>query len=776
MLPDEVAVLLLLSLAFEPAHAQQAYRATLAGTLVDYDSGEPVEGATIQVFKWDEVVGQAVSDPTGAFSLITVPGDVSIHVIHPDYELIEVDEFLEANDTTRVRLRMRTPAGAAITVTGKAMTEEVTRTVVTIEELKSVPGTFGDPVRALQTLPGVARPNIAEGSIVVRGAEGINTGYYVDGMPVPYMFHTLVGRSVVVPGFIDDVEFFPGGMPSRYGEVTQAAVNVRTDTQPVGATHGTITLDFLDGSAALETRLAPNLTLRAAGRYSWMHVFAYGGSVVAMKRAGGEAYEAAYFSPKYYDFFADMRWQATPTDQVSVMVMGSRDKLVFTEGRFDEDGDGEPDPYSWEGQDLPYHPPDWVDNYFVKARVRWRHDDPIHSHSTWLAVGPEVQQNLLGAWWLSRSGPYRGRVTGFSTIARRDDRWAIPALGEQSALVHGFQVTLKPVKAEDFQDVNDDPTAKVPTTTDDQFTVSAWVEAQLKNENWYVAPGIRGAFYAFNGRTSVQPEPRLTVRRAVSEDWYVKGAIGRYSQMPPIERYGQGIGNPDLPVMTSWQGSVGAEGQLRNGIQIDGSFYGGLMNDLVVRDLVVDVYNDGEQAYSELSPEFLPVRGVAYGVEALVRVQPSSTPWWGWVSMTIGRAWRIDEQGRRFPGDYDQPFSITAVAAYDLPHGFEISGRVQATSGQPFTPIYGVYVPQDQYFSELRGEINSARYPAYFRLDVRAQKVWQTQRADYKLYLDIYNTTWRRNPVLAVYNYDYSGLITLAHLPILPTLGVEASF
>jgi hypothetical protein len=133
--------------------------------------------------------------------------------------------------------------------------EEIHRTVVTIEELRSIPGTFGDPVRALQTLPGVARPNIAEGSLVVRGAEGLNTAYLVDGMPVPYMFHTLVGRSVVTPGFIDQVDFFPGGMPSRYGEVTQAVVNVRTDTRPVGRTRGHIGVDTLDGTASFEHRI-----------------------------------------------------------------------------------------------------------------------------------------------------------------------------------------------------------------------------------------------------------------------------------------------------------------------------------------------------------------------------------------------------------------------------------------------------------------------------------------------------------------------------------------
>jgi hypothetical protein len=769
---------ILFALLTAPVAAQNdPYRAELQIDVSDYETGAPISGAEIACLRGDKVVHSSTTDITGRLQLTCVPGNVTIRAMHPDYELLSIKEELESG-ANRIRVRLRPPASASMTIVSEAIGDEVSRTVVSIDELKSVPGTFGDPVKAIQTLPGVARPNIAEGGIVVRGAEGINTGYYVDGMPVPYMFHTLVGRSVVIPGFIDDIEFFPGGMPSRYGEVTQAAVNVRTDTEPVGATHASLTMDFLDGSLSFEHRITPDLTVRVAGRKSWASAFIWAGSAIAVKRNGGEAYQATYIAPKYSDAFADVRWQATPTDMVSVMAMYSRDKLVFREAKFDADGDGEPDPYVWEDQDLPYNPPDWIDNYYLRARVRWDHDGPVHDHSTWISSGPEQQQNLLGAWWLSRQGPYRGRVTGVSTIVRRDDRWALegPILEKGSAIVHGFQLTLRPVTAMDFQDVFDDPTANVATTTDDQATLSAWVEGQFKFGDWYVAPGMRGAAYAYNGKTSLQPEPRFTMRRSVSENWYVKGALGRYSQMPPIERYAQGIGNPDLPIMTAWQASIGAEGDLPYGFSLDSAIFLGLMDNLVVRDLVIDVYNDGGTAVSELNPEFLDVTGRSYGAEVLLRMKPQQSNWWGWVSFTYARAWRIDDSGRRFPGDYDQPLSLSVVGAYDLPRNWEISGRMSATSGQPFTPIFGVYVPQDQYFAELRGELNSDRYPAYFRLDVRAQKTWQRRHTDWTAYLDVYNTTWRQNPILATYNYDYSELQTLAHLPLLPTLGIEVSY
>ena len=93
--------------------------------------------------------------------------------------------------------------------------------------------------------------------------------------------------------------------------------------------------------------------------------------------------------------------------------------MVFREGRFDEDGDGKPDPLEWEDADLSYNPSHWIENHFTRVRLRWLHEDEVHQHETWIATGTEQQQNLLGAWWLSRQGPYRGRVQGPSITARR---------------------------------------------------------------------------------------------------------------------------------------------------------------------------------------------------------------------------------------------------------------------------------------------------------------------------------------------------------------------
>jgi hypothetical protein len=756
-------------------HSSSVYAENLLVQVVDAVSGTAVQDARISCLQ-EPQSPTAATDALGKAALECEQGQRTIEVFHEEYGKKELRQNISSIPTS---LRIRLEPAAAMVIVSERAGEEVTRHVVTAEELKMVPGTFGDPVRALQALPGVARPNVAEGSIVVRGAEGINTGFYVDGMPVPYMFHSFVGRSLIIPAFIDDIEFFPGGMPSKYGEVTQAVVNVRTDTVPVGGTRASLRVDFLDGGGGIEQRLTDRLVLRTGGRYSWVGGLIAKASKVAARRAGAEDYEATYLAPEYWDLFGDLRYSLSDDDSLDILFLSSRDTLVFREARADNDGDGEPDPLDWEDEDLSYDPEHWIDSQFWRMRLKWDHDGAGHDHSSWIAGGVEQQQNLLGSWWLSRQGPYRGRVGGPALVVRRDDRWAMDSWGEGSAVVAGAQLTARWFTAEDFQEtfsVTDYSELEDVVTQDDQYYGGVWFEPQWQGELLYLGPGLRGSVYAWDGKTDFIPEPRLSARLFLPDEWVLKGAFGRYSQAPPLERYAQGIGNPDLEIMKAWQASIGTEGELFPGVQIDSSVFGGWMDDLVVRDLEVDFYNDGETARTELQPYYLGVTGIAYGWEALIRILPGQRPWWGWLSLTAARALRVDEEGRSFPGDYDQPISVTAVGAYDLGKEWELSGRVQYTSGQPFTPLYGVYVPSDTFFTPIRGELNSDRYPYYFRVDARVQKKWSRSYTDWTLYLDVYNLTSRRNAFIAFYNYDYTELLERAGIPIVPTFGLEVEY
>ena len=56
-----------------------------------------------------------------------------------------------------------------------------------------MPGTFGDPFRVIQTLPGVASVVSLLPFPIVRGASPSSTGFLLDGTRVPLLFHLLSG-------------------------------------------------------------------------------------------------------------------------------------------------------------------------------------------------------------------------------------------------------------------------------------------------------------------------------------------------------------------------------------------------------------------------------------------------------------------------------------------------------------------------------------------------------------------------------------------------------
>src|SRR6185436_5348035 len=97
-------------------------------------------------------------------------------------------------------------------------------------ESRTVPGTMGDPLRAVQSLPGVARAPFGIGLLVVRGASPADSGVFLDGVQLPALYHFLVGPSVLSPQLIDRIDFYPGGFGVQNGRITAGAVDVTART------------------------------------------------------------------------------------------------------------------------------------------------------------------------------------------------------------------------------------------------------------------------------------------------------------------------------------------------------------------------------------------------------------------------------------------------------------------------------------------------------------------------------------------------------------------
>ena len=65
---------------------------------------------------------------------------------------------------------------------------------------------------------------------MVRGAQPAATGYYLDGVRVPALFHLVVGPAVVHPDFLERIDFYPGTPPPQYGRVLGGVVDAPIGT------------------------------------------------------------------------------------------------------------------------------------------------------------------------------------------------------------------------------------------------------------------------------------------------------------------------------------------------------------------------------------------------------------------------------------------------------------------------------------------------------------------------------------------------------------------
>ena len=78
-------------------------------------------------------------------------------------------------------------------------------------------------------------------------------------------------------------------------------------------------------------------------------------------------------------------------------------------------------------------------------------------------------------------------------------------------------------------------------------------------------------------------------------------------------------------------------------------------------------------------------------------------------------------------------------------------------TGQPYTPIIGYYVEQltgepDFRYEPIPGGRNSARYPAFHRLDLGINKLWNFKSFKLELFAQVINAYNRKN----IFRYSFS--------------------
>ena len=151
---------------------------------------------------------------------------------------------------------------------------------------------------------------------------------------------------------------------------------------------------------------------------------------------------------------------------------------------------------------------------------------------------------------------------------------------------------------------------------------------------------------------------------------------------------------------------------------------------------------------------------------------------------TLQRVYTTDSATNRV-ADWDVPHSFAGFVGLPLGERWALTGAFQRHSGLPATPVLSqLYVPMLREPVELRqrlmfGTSNSARLPAYQRLDLGIRRVWPMGRPEWTLSVQVINALAAKN----AFGYDWQVYVdALAAgvtpppnrpgLPLVPSIGV----
>ncbi|HEX6766696.1 MAG TPA: TonB family protein, partial [Polyangiaceae bacterium] len=142
----------------------------LTGLIRLAETDEPIAGADVIVTFPDGNERHVATDPSGRFRIVDVPpGKYRVRIALEGFDPVDSPEEVGVGEETDVTLRLSpVTEGYEVTVRGERPPREVTRRTVERREIERIPGTNGDALRSLQSLPGVARAPGFAGLLIVR--------------------------------------------------------------------------------------------------------------------------------------------------------------------------------------------------------------------------------------------------------------------------------------------------------------------------------------------------------------------------------------------------------------------------------------------------------------------------------------------------------------------------------------------------------------------------------------------------------------------------------
>jgi len=578
-----------------------------------------------------------------------------------------------------------------------------------LDGIRNIPGTFGEPFRTLELMPGVVPVANGQPYGYVRGAPPSGTRYLYDDIPIPLLFHSALGPSTVHSGLIGGVNLYSGAAPARYGRAIGGVMAGTARRIPNDRVHGEAELRAIDASGLLNVPMPKEGSMTFAGRYGFPNLLLGAIDVDA---------EIDYWDYQYRTGVA-----MSSRSRFETVAFGGRDSSVLDAS----------DPSERLSFDLQFHR---VEARFIGKVKRWDLvGTMLYGYDFSDVVDASRSAVSDASANIHRFGPRFWAIYGAPKVQLRIGGDAIGLFGPAECMGEGIQNVSAPC----------DPAF---AAQDRRVIGGAFVDANLSPVSWLdLSLGVRADVWNTSGHrdVGVSPRARATFHAREIADVFVGWGFGFTPATFAIPLPGLG----DIPLEPGLQRANQTEGGIRFFLPYDLRFETrGYLN--VYSDLrFVDIFTDPQISENpDLGFGFIPAGllddsadGKSYGLEMLLQ-RPFDIGFSTLASYTLGFSdltatallRNNTSQAFDYTPSYDVRHVMNGVLAWQAKFGLIISARLLARSGRAEGWLW---------FDDQTGLVQQyvQRVPWFVRLDAQVAYEWAKPGRRMRISLEWINVT-----------------------------------
>ncbi|MEY4580706.1 MAG: hypothetical protein RL701_5409 [Pseudomonadota bacterium] len=598
-----------------------------------------------------------------------------------------------------------------------------------LAEVRDMPGSFGDPFRGVDVMPGVVPFMLGLPYFYLRGAPPSGTLYFYDGVPMPTLYHMGLGAAVIHPRMVGPIRLYSGVAPARYGRFTGGVVVGEGPESSADKTRAEAELRLLDVSGFVQTDVAGG-TLSVAGRYG------YPGLLLSLI--------SSQFSLAYWDYELRYSYPLSDHDRFELVALGSYDTLKQAKAPEDDIL-------------ITYHrlEPRYIrrgddSELGVALTLGWEKSGLGRDFRLQLGrLAPRAwfEQRFAGRSRLRVSADAQGTIGG--PIGKSSTEFIAETLsvlqvgkGRRGVLGAQVELNLRPWTALEIE-------------------LGARVDA------WLRATGNRAAF---------DPRARVILHLSDAIDVHVAAGLAHQPAVPFITLPGltEYASAPNLQTALQTEAGVGWDLPFATRLELQGfvhRYRGIIFGDAAMaresvtgacfRSTGVDGPCGGANTPSRIS-------GTSYGAELFVR-RPLGARLSGMLSYTLAWMKVGAVAGMPYTPSWDVRHVANLVLQWQVSDHFTAGLRGFVRSGKMGTSYY--HAADDQVRRYQR------RLPGFVRVDLELAYAWRTSWGRMRASLEWFNVTLSSEPNLECFNGPPGECSVYSGPPIfVPNIGLRAEY